>query len=114
MLLSLASIPFLYLTLRVRSISGEELLAILFRPKTIEIILNTFTLAIVVATLAVLIGTLFASLIFSSNFRSRGLLLAISALPLAIPSYVFTYCWIAIWPNFRGFWAAALVLTFST
>lgn len=46
--------------------------------------------------------------------KSRAFLLAISALPLAIPSYVFTYTWIAIWPSFRGFWAAALVLTFST
>jgi iron(III) transport system permease protein len=114
LLLALASIPFLYLVQRVRTISGAELQAILLRPKTLEIILNTFTLAIVVATLSVLIGTLFASLIFSSNFRSRGILLALSALPLAIPSYVFTYCWIAIWPSFRGFWAAALVLTLST
>ena len=114
LLLALASIPSLYLILRVRSISSDELVAILARPKTVEIILNTFTLAIVVATLSVVIGTLFASLIFSSNFRSRGILLALSALPLAIPSYVFTYCWIAIWPSFRGFWAAALVLTFST
>jgi iron(III) transport system permease protein len=80
----------------------------------VEIVTNTVTLALVVATLSVAIGTLFASLIFSSNFRSRGLLLAISALPLAIPSYVFTYSWIAIWPSFRGFWAAVLVLTLST
>lgn len=114
LLLALASIPFIYLVLRVRSISGDELQAILLRPKTIDIIVNTISLAIVVATLAVAIGTLFASLIFSSNFRSRGFLLAISALPLAIPSYVFTYSWIAIFPGFRGFWAAALVLTFST
>jgi iron(III) transport system permease protein len=114
LLLLLASIPFLYLFARVRTISGAELTALLFRPKTIDIIINTISLAIVVATLAVTIGTLFASLIFSSNFKSRGILLALSALPLAIPSYVFTYSWIAIWPSFRGFWAAALVLTFST
>lgn len=114
LLLLLTSIPFLYLIARVRTISQADLSNILFRPKTVEIITNTISLALVVATLSVAIGTLFASLIFSSNFRSRGLLLAISALPLAIPSYVFTYSWIAIWPSFRGFWAAALVLTLST
>jgi iron(III) transport system permease protein len=114
LLLFLSTIPFFYLVNRVRAISGKELADLLFRAKTIEIIANTISLAIVVALAAVLIGTLFASLLFASNLKSRGFLLAISALPLAIPSYVFTYSWIAIWPSFRGFWAAALVLTFST
>ncbi len=84
------------------------------REKTLEIVLNTLSLALVVALASLLIGTLFATLLFASELKSKGFLLAISALPLAIPSYVFTYCWIAIWPSFRGFWAAALVLTLST
>jgi iron(III) transport system permease protein len=114
LLLAFSSIPFLYLLDRARSISRDQLSGIIFRSKTLEIITNTLSLALVVAIAAVVIGTLFASLLFASKLRSRAFLLAISALPLAIPSYVFTYSWIAIWPSFRGFWAAALVLTFST
>jgi len=98
----------------VRTISGDELATLLLRGKTVEIVTNTIALAIVVALASVTIGTLFASLLFATASKGRGLLLALTALPLAIPSYVFTYTWIAIWPSFRGFWAAALVLTFST
>jgi len=113
-LLALALLPLFYLINRVRTISKADFLAILVREKTVEIVLNTLLLALVVALASLLIGTLFATLLFASDLKSKGFLLAISALPLAIPSYVVTYCWIAIWPSFRGFWAAALILTLST
>ena len=114
LLLGLALLPLFYLINRVRTIARADFAAILFREKTLEIVLNTLALALVVAIASLLIGTLFAVLLFASDLTSKGFLLAISALPLAIPSYVVTYCWIAIWPSFRGFWAAALVLTIST
>jgi iron(III) transport system permease protein len=37
-----------------------------------------------------------------------------AVLPLAIPSYVFTYTWIALVPEFSGFFAAGFILSITT
>ena len=37
-----------------------------------------------------------------------------TALPLAIPSYVFTYTWVALIPDFSGFFAAVFILSITT
>jgi iron(III) transport system permease protein len=44
----------------------------------------------------------------------RRLLIIPAVLPLAIPSYVFTYTWIALVPEFSGFFAAGFILSITT
>jgi iron(III) transport system permease protein len=44
----------------------------------------------------------------------RRLLIIPAVLPLAIPSYVFTYTWIALIPEFSGFLAAGFILSITT
>lgn len=60
------------------------------------------------------LGLSLALLLQYVRTRGQGALVALCVMPLAIPSYVMTYTWIALIPAFRGFWAAALVLTLST
>lgn len=114
LLLALAGIPFFYLFQRASEASGSEISALLFREKTLSIFFNTFSLIFLVSLGAVLIGAGFATLLYAVKIKRGALFLLLATLPLAIPSYVFTYSWIAIFPWFRGIWAAALVLTFST
>ncbi|MEY3169251.1 MAG: hypothetical protein RL421_494, partial [Actinomycetota bacterium] len=45
---------------------------------------------------------------FANLFR------ALVILPIAIPSYVFTFSWISLYPSLQGFWAAVFVLVLST
>jgi iron(III) transport system permease protein len=113
-LFSLATLPVIYLLQRASDISWSDLATLLFREKMLSIITQTFGLALVVAVAALTLGLLFASLLYFLNLKNRSLFLLLATLPLAIPSYVFTYTYIALFPSFRGFWAAALVLTFAT
>jgi iron(III) transport system permease protein len=113
-LLSLSALPFIYLLRRASAISWSDLALLLFREKMLSIFTQTFGLAFVVAIAALLLGLLFSSLLYFLNLKNRSLYLLLATLPLAIPSYVFTYTYIALFPGFRGFWAAALVLTFAT
>jgi iron(III) transport system permease protein len=59
-------------------------------------------------------GVLMASGLHFVRLPFRGLLLIPTVLPLAIPSYVFTYTWVALIPGFSGFFAAAFILSITT
>jgi iron(III) transport system permease protein len=49
-----------------------------------------------------------------SNLPGRKAFAVLAALPLAIPSYVAAYSWVAVIPGFSGFFAAWLLLTVGT
>jgi iron(III) transport system permease protein len=61
-----------------------------------------------------LIGTLQAWIAVRSNLPGRKAFAVLAALPLAIPSYVAAYSWVAVIPGFGGFFAAWLLLTVGT
>jgi iron(III) transport system permease protein len=61
-----------------------------------------------------LIGTLQAWIAVRSNLPGRKAFAVLAALPLAIPSYVAAYSWVAVIPGFSGFFAAWLLLTVGT
>jgi iron(III) transport system permease protein len=71
-------------------------------------------LAIAVSLSAMLIGTLQAWIAVRSNLPGRKVFAVLAALPLAIPSYVAAYSWVAVIPGFSGFFAAWLLLTVGT
>jgi iron(III) transport system permease protein len=61
-----------------------------------------------------LIGTAQAWIAVRSNLPGRKVFTVLAALPLAIPSYVAAYSWVAVIPGFSGFFAAWLLLTVGT
>jgi iron(III) transport system permease protein len=61
-----------------------------------------------------LIGTLQAWIAVRSNLPGRKAFAVLAALPLAIPSYVAAYSWVAVIPGFSGFFAAWILLTVGT
>jgi iron(III) transport system permease protein len=60
------------------------------------------------------IGTIQAWIAVRSNIPGRRFFAVLAALPLAIPSYVAAYSWVAIIPGFSGFFAAWILLTVGT
>jgi iron(III) transport system permease protein len=60
------------------------------------------------------IGTVQAWIAVRSNLPGRKVFAVLAALPLAIPSYVAAYSWVAVIPGFSGFFAAWLLLTVGT
>ena len=107
-------IPLLYLFVRVGGAGFAKFAELVFAPRTLELILSSLVLAVVVALSAMVVGTIQAWIAVRSNIPGRKVFAVLAALPLAIPSYVAAYAWIAVIPGFSGFFAAWLLLTVGT
>lgn len=108
------AIPILYLIKRALESENTSLSFLVIRAKTFEILLTTVGLTTAVVTIATFLGISLAWMLHSVKLPASNLLRALVVLPIAIPSYVFTFCWISIFPSFRGFMAALLILVLST
>lgn len=106
--------PLIYLLIRASEKSSGEIFALLVRQKTLEVLGVTLALLAIVVTVNVIIGTAIAAGLHYVHIPFPRPLLVLTVLPLAIPSYVFTYTWIALFPALRGLWAAAFILSLST
>ncbi len=83
----------------------------LLRARTLETLLTSLGLTVVVVLACLAIGVPIAALLARTRVPGRRAWLVLVALPLAIPSYVAAYAWLAQFPAMSGFWAAAFVLT---
>jgi iron(III) transport system permease protein len=106
----LATIPLAYLVVRVVEAEPGAVADALWRPRTLELLLNTTGLVLAVSVASLLLGVAIAWVLTRTDLPGRGVWLVITTLPLAIPSYVAAFGWIAITP-LSGFWGAWLVLT---
>ena len=107
-------IPLIYLFARVAGAGAASFQEIVFTPRTLELITSSLLMAVAVSVSAVVIGTIQAWIAVRSNIPGRKVFAVLAALPLAIPSYVAAYSWVAVIPGFSGFFAAWLLLTVGT
>ncbi|MFM8964818.1 MAG: ABC transporter permease, partial [Actinomycetota bacterium] len=112
--LAAAALPVAYLIRRALQIDSELLRTVLFRAKTLEIFITTISLVLVVVALATFIGASIAWALSNVDLPGLALLRALVILPVAIPSYVFTYSWLSLGFLPHGFLAAVVVLTLTT
>lgn len=112
--LSFVAIPIVYLFRRALDSESETIATVVLRRKTFEILVTTIGLTILVALLATIIGVAMAWILHSVELPFANLFRALVILPIAIPSYVFTFSWISLYPSLQGFWAAVFILVLST
>ena len=108
---ALAAIPLVYLVVRVGGAGWEEIVAVFGRPRVPQLIGNTVLLAASVTLSAVVLGVPTAVVLARTRVPARALWAVLAALPLAMPSYLAAYGWLAALPWMQGFWAAWFVLT---
>jgi iron(III) transport system permease protein len=106
--------PLLYLIIRAGEKSAGDILALLTRSKTVEVLGVTLLLLSAVVVINVFLGTALAAGLHYVQIPYPRILLVMTVLPLAIPSYVFTYTWRALLPSLEGFWAATFILVLTT
>jgi len=106
----LALIPLAYLVVRVASAGPDKIFNSLLRARTWETTATSVMLMVVVVLGCLIIAIPAAALLTRTNLPGRRIWLTVLALPLAIPSYVAAYAWLAQFPAMSGFWAAALIL----
>jgi len=107
---AVAVIPLVYLVVRVIGAGPDRVIEVLWRARTLETILTSAAFVFVVTTACLIIGITAAWLITRTNIPLRGMWLVLLALPLAMPSYVAAYAWLAQFPWMSGFAAAALIM----
>lgn len=110
----IVTIPLVYVVLRVSEIPWAEILVVLSRPRVGEITLNTVGLSAAVSFTALIGGVAIAGLVTRVRFRGAKALLLVSALPLAVPSYLASYGWLVITPGINGFLPSWLLLSAVT
>jgi iron(III) transport system permease protein len=112
-----ALIPLVYLAVRTAGAGWTRISAELFQARVAELAARSVGLAVVVTTACVVLGVASAFLVTRTDLPGRRVFGVLAALPLAIPTYVAAFAWLAatnvIAPGyqFEGFWPAALVLT---
>jgi iron(III) transport system permease protein len=107
-------LPLVYVLLRTSQIGLKGLGEIALRARTLELIINSLTLTAAVCLTAVVIGSLQAWATSRSDLKFKRLFQVVAVLPLAIPSYVLAYAWLAFDQSVSGFFGSWLVLSICT
>ncbi len=90
-------VPFLWIGFVALTVDPERAISIVFRSRTLEVLLNTLLLITLVTAFSVLIGVPLAVLTVLTDLPfSRFWMVALS-LPLVIPSYTSAYAYISVW-----------------
>ncbi|MDP3968403.1 MAG: iron ABC transporter permease [Nocardioides sp.] len=111
----MATVPLVYLVIRTvggaLDDGGDAVRQTLTRPGTTELLVTSAALTAAVTVTCLALGVASAWLLVRTDVPMRGSLLVLSALPLAVPSYVAAFGWIATVPGWSGFLPAWLVLS---
>ncbi len=128
---ALAAVPLVYLIVRVLGVDAEAI-ALIARPRTVELFVASVGLALTVGAGAIAIGVPLAWLTARTDLPGRRLWTVATVVPLAIPSYVMAFAFVAAvgprgalsdllrqaglagLPSIYGFAGAAIVLTLAT
>lgn len=108
------AVPLAYLIVRVIGAGPAAIVETLVRPRTLETALTSVTLVLLVVGLALVLAIPTAALIARTDVPGSRFWWVVTALPLAIPSYVAAQTWIAEFPGMSGIWAATLVMALCT
>lgn len=108
---AVAILPLVYLAVRSFDRGAVEFLEILWRDRTLRLTLRSIGLGVSVTTLSLAVGISLAWLTTRARLPGRAAWAVVAALPLAVPSYVAAYVWVAAFPRLDPFLGSVLVLT---
>ncbi|PRX47149.1 iron(III) transport system permease protein [Prauserella shujinwangii] len=103
--------PLAYLVLRSFEGGVRRVGDVLWQERTLALAGRSLALAGAVAAACLVLGVLGAWLVVRSDLPGRRAAAVLLVLPLAVPSYVSGFTWIAQWPSLAGFPGAFGVLT---
>ena len=109
---ALVALPILYVMVQGYQAGVSGILENLVRPYTLNLLLNTLTIAVSVTILASLIAVAAAWGTERCDLPGRRWWRLAVALPLAIPAYVSSFAWSSLGPWFQEIQGAILILTF--
>lgn len=108
-----AIVPLGYLVARAGGLGWGTVWDVLAQERTVALAVRSVGLAAAVALTCVVVGVPVAWLAARTDVPGGRWWLAVAALPLAVPSYVTAYTWVAAVPSVQGFLPAWLLLSLS-
>jgi len=109
----LVSLPVIYILLRTAQLGAGGAWAELFRPRNLELLANTLTLALGVTTVTVVIGLAVAWCVERSDLPGRRWWRVGAGLPLVVPAFVASYAWASIDIRFQNMAGAIMILALA-
>jgi len=85
--------------------------ALLWRPLTGFLLLNTLRLIACAVISTGVIGTALAWAVERTDLKGKRLWSVLAVVPLAIPPFITSYAWVSLSPALEDFWGALLVVT---
>ncbi|HEY5980947.1 MAG TPA: iron ABC transporter permease [Microlunatus sp.] len=107
---ALCAVPLVYLVVRVLSGGPAAIERWLARQRTLELAATTTALAVAVIIGSLLLGIATAWATTRIRLPRPRLWLVLAALPLAVPSYVSAFAWVATVPGLNGFWPLVMIM----
>jgi len=111
---AVAAIPLVYLLVRAGESGPTSIFGTLARGRVLEYVANSLGLAAATTATALVLGTAVAFVITRVQVPFSRAWLLVSALPLAVPSYLAGYGWLVSFPSINGFVPSWLLLTAVT
>lgn len=106
-----AFIPAYYLIVRARGAWETGVSSTVIRDQMVPWTMASIVLVVAVVATCLVVGSLIGWLVAGTDLPARHLLLVVSVLPLAVPSYVAAYGWLQLIPGIQGFWPTWAVLS---
>ncbi len=103
--------PIVQIVLRAGSQGWDRTAAIVLRPRTLDLAINTLTLTATVCAISLVLGVAVAYASTRIALPAPRLWIVLACLPLAVPSFVAAFAWASTWPRAVGFWPLVVVLT---
>ncbi len=90
---------------------GQVATALLWRPLTGFLLLNTLRLIAGAVITTGVIGSALAWAVERTDLKAKRLWSILAVVPLAIPPFITSYAWVSLTPGLEDFWGALLVVT---
>ncbi|MEL4080116.1 MULTISPECIES: iron ABC transporter permease [Arthrobacter] len=105
--------PLGYVAYMTVATGWDTAVALIFRPRVMELLSNTFWLVVCTVPACLVLGVAAAWLVERTGLRGRRLWGALLAAPLAVPAFVNSYAWVSAIPSMAGLSSGVLIATLS-
>jgi iron(III) transport system permease protein len=109
----LLALPVVYVVAQATKSGWSEIVRLVLRSFTLELVWNTARLSVAVTLACAVIGTTTAWFVERTDLPGRRLWAVVVVLPVAIPDFVVGFGWVSVTPSVHGFFGALLVMTLA-
>lgn len=106
-------LPLGFVVVATANTGWETIVALVFRPRVGELLLNTVSLVLITVPLCVVMGVGGAWLVERTRLAGHKTWSVLLAAPLAIPAFVNSYAWVSAIPSLGGIFGGVLISVLS-